>query len=353
MEYMSAKEAAENWGISQRRVAVLCSEKRIPRATMIGNMWLIPKNSVKPEDGRSLRYVNESKAKPFIKWAGGKSQLLTVFRKFYPSGLGTTIKKYAEPFVGGGAVLFDILTNYNLNEVYICDNNSELITTYLVLRDNIDDLIDLLSEYQSVYLPLSNDLRKSYYYKKRMRFNELKHRNEADIEIASLFIFLNKTCFNGLYRVNSKGEFNVPIGAYKNPTICDEINLLRVSKILTKVNIETGDYRISRDFIDSDTFVYIDPPYRPLSSTSSFTSYTSNSFNDKDQIELSEFVHEISDLGAFILASNSDPKNTDPKDNFFDDLYSDMKIERISASRMINSDGKGRKRISELLIRNY
>lgn len=353
MNYMSAKEAAELWGISQRRVAILCSEQRVPNAEMVGNMWLIPKDAEKPTDGRSVRYMKDKKMKPFVKWAGGKGQLIDEIKKQYPEGLGDTIRKYAEPFVGGGAMLFDILNKYELDEIYISDTNAELINTYCVLRDDVDGLISLMLQYQKTYIPLGDDLRKEYYYEKRARFNELKRRGVLKLEMAALFVFLNRTCFNGLYRVNSKGEYNVPMGSYKSPLICDEDNLRLVSSALSKVTIVCGDYRKSNDFIDNNTFVYFDPPYRPLNETSSFTSYTENSFDDKAQAELATYIQQLSDRGAYVVASNSDPKNTNPDDDFFDVLYSKMKIMRIYASRMINSNANSRGKISELLIRSY
>lgn len=320
---------------------------------MIGNMWLIPKSAEKPIDGRGLRYTKEKMMRPFVKWAGGKTQLIATIKKQYPKGLGDTIRKYAEPFVGGGAVLFDILKDYELDEVYISDTNAELINTYLVIRDDAHSLVALLLQYQDEYIPLCDDLRKEYYYKRRIRFNELKRQNVLDTETAALFIFLNKTCFNGLYRVNSKGEYNVPIGSYKAPLICDEDNILQVSKALMKVTIICGDYRKSDAFIDSNTFVYFDPPYRPLNATSNFAAYTENPFDDKAQAELALYIRQVTERGAFIVASNSDPKNADPNDNFFDVLYSDMRIKRIFASRVINSNASSRGEISELLISSY
>ena len=172
-------------------------------------------------------------------------------------------------------------------------------------------------------------------------------------ELAALFIFLNRTCFNGLYRVNSKGEFNVPQGSYKNPCICDEDNLRAVSEKLQNVQIICGDYKESVKFIDKNTFAYFDPPYRPLTVSSSFTSYTQDGFSDRDQIELARFIDELSKRGVFIVASNSDPKNTNETDDFFDKLYAQHKIFRISASRAINSIGNGRGKINELLIASY
>lgn len=291
--------------------------------------------------------------KPFVKWAGGKAQLLCEIRKHYPEGLGTAIRRYAEPFVGGGAVLFDILNHYKMDAIYISDINSELINSYRVVRDDIAPLISLLKAYQKDYLPLSEDKRKLYYYEKRDRYNALKRDEILDVEMASLFIFLNKTCFNGLYRVNAKGEYNVPMGSYKAPLICDEENLKAVSKGLAKVQIECADYRQSDAFIDLNTFVYFDPPYRPLNATSSFTAYTKDSFDDISQKELAEYIRQLSQRGVRVVASNSDPKNTVADDDFFDKLYASMKIMRIPASRMINSNASSRGKINELLIRNH
>lgn len=350
MDYISARDAASQWGISQRRVAVLCAEGRIPNAERIGNMWLIPKNCDKPSDGRADRYSKDKKLKPILKWAGGKGQIIDELRKYYPPELGVSIKKYAEPFVGGGAVLFDILSNYDIDEVYISDINRELINTYCQIRDNVDKLIDILSIYASEYIPLNEIERKQYYYKKRNRFNELKASSLEGVELAALFIFINRTCFNGLYRVNRNGAYNVPMGAYKKPLICDEENIRRVSDALSHVTIVCGDYRLSNEFIDNKTFVYFDPPYRPLDETSNFTSYNESKFTDEDQRILAEYIKEVATRGAYVVASNSDPKNANPEDNFFDDLYCSMTIERIYASRMINSKASARGKISELVI---
>lgn len=356
MEVMSAKEAANKWGISQRRVAILCSENRIPKAQIKGNMWLIPTNAQKPIDARSTRYSKseEKTVKPFLKWAGGKGQLLSEIEKYYPFEEGN-ITKYAEPFVGGGAVLFDILSKYDLDEVYISDINFELINTYRVVRDNVDSLIKLLYTMQSEFISLDTNNRKLYYMEKREHFNYLKvNENESNnIEKAALMIFLNKTCFNGLYRVNKNGLFNVPMGSYKNPLICDENNLRAVSKKLQSVTIVCGDYRESADFIDENTFVYFDPPYRPITDTASFTAYTENLFNDEEQIELARFVDNMCRKGAKIIISNSDPKNSNTNDNFFENIYSSYKIKRVDATRMINCKSKARGKIKELLISTF
>ncbi len=357
MDYISAKDAAHKWGITQRRVAVLCSENRINGASVVGNMWLIPKEAEKPIDGRSLRYMNSqnNRLKPFVKWAGGKGQLLSNIRKTYPVELGRSMNKYAEPFVGGGAVLFDILASYELDEVYISDINAELINTYCIIRDNVDGLISELAKMQSEYVPADTEVRKEYYYEKRERFNFLKMsgNDSNNVELASLFIFLNKTCCNGLYRVNRKGLYNVPMGAYKNPCICDEDNLWAISKALQNVTVVCGDYRESKKFIDANTFVYFDPPYRPLTETASFTSYTEGCFDDNAQVALAKYVEHLDALGAKVIVSNSDPKNVDSEDNFFDVLYSAHKIYRLQATRMINSNSAARGRINELLIVNY
>lgn len=302
----------------------------------------------------SLFEKDKIECKPFIKWVGGKGQLLSEINKLYPVELGKNINKYAEIFVGGGAVLFDILSKYKLDEVYISDKNLELINTYKSIRDNVDILIKSLKGMEEQYIPLDNENRKDYYYKKREEYNSLKINSEVNnIEKAVLFIFLNKTCFNGLYRVNKKGEFNVPMGAYKKPKICDEENLKNDSLALKKVKIIYADYRESESFIDEKTFVYIDPPYRPLNITSSFTSYTENDFNDKEQIELAEYINVLNKKGAKIVISNSDPKNNDIDDNFFDKLYKNYNINRVKATRMLNSNASLRGAINELLITNY
>lgn len=317
--------------------------------------WVIPADAEKPEDVRSTRCIRrDGKAiKPFLKWAGGKGQLLKEIERYYP--FGCDIKKYAEPFVGGGAVLFDILSRFDVEEVYISDINAELINTYRIIRDEIDQLIGLLSIYQLEYTPLDTGSRKDYYKKKRERFNDLKvNKNDrGNIEKAALMIFLNKTCFNGLYRVNKKGLFNVPMGAYKNPLICDDNNLRAVSEKLRTVTIVCGDYRQSADFIDEHTFVYVDPPYRPITDTSNFTAYTETLFGDKEQIELARFVEEMHRKGAKIVISNSDPKNSDTEDDFFDTIYAVHNIRRVEATRMINCNRETRGRIKELLISNY
>lgn len=294
--------------------------------------------------------MNYTSVKPFIKWAGGKSQLLNEIRAKYPEN----IDKYCEPFVGGGAVLLDVLANCHPGEVMINDINPELTNTYAQIKNSVYELIEMLSEMQARFWEKDDTDRKVMYLANRERFNDIKvnGNEQIDLEKAALFIFLNKTCFNGLYRINSKGLFNVSMGAYKNPPICDAENLKLISMLLQNVQIRCGDYSKCVDFIEENTFAYIDPPYRPLTETASFTSYSETEFGDKQQIELGRFVDEISAKRAKVVVSNSDPKNSDENDNFFDELYSSYTIMRVSAKRMINSKASSRGSINELLISN-
>lgn len=291
-----------------------------------------------------------SRIKPFVKWAGGKNQLLHEIRKKYPA----RVEKYCEPFVGGGAVLFDVLQSFKPEEVLINDINQELINTYMQIKEQPLPLLKLLSDLQQKYYLLNESEKKEMFYAKRDNFNSLVcgASHNSDCEKAALFIFLNKTCFNGLYRVNSKGLFNVPWNKANKPLICDSENIKNCSALLRKVKITAKDYTTCKDFIDENTFVYIDPPYRPLSQTSSFTAYSKDQFTDTQQVELGGFITDIAQRGVTILASNSDPKNTDQNDDFFDNLYSNFDIKRIQAIRAINSNGQQRSAINELLISN-
>ena len=294
---------------------------------------------------------NEQKCKPFLKWAGGKGQLIEEIKKFYP--FNDKINKYAEPFIGGGAVLFDILNKYDLKNIYISDINKELLNCYTVIKENVALLITLLKRMEIEFLDKIEDERKIYYYTKREEFNFLKKElNKNSIELAALMIFLNRTCFNGLYRVNKKGNFNVPMGNYKMPKICDEENLINISQKLQNVNIVYGDYKNSYNFIDENTFVYFDPPYRPLNKTASFTSYTEFSFEDREQKELSEYFELLNKKNAKLLLSNSDPKNENIDDDFFDELYKNFIIKRVKSQRAINSKGSNRGKITEILVSN-
>ena len=288
------------------------------------------------------------KLKPFIKWAGGKGKLLPQIRQMYPQGLGKTITKYAEPFVGGGAVLFDIISTYRLEQIYISDINKNLINTYNTVKNNHKELIEILSYIETQYLSLNADMQKKFYYLKRDEYNNMY--NTCNIQKAALLIFLNKTCFNGLYRVNKNNMFNVPAGKYKNPKIYSIENISAISEALKYIDIIAESYTNVYEFADEKTFIYFDPPYRPLTNTSSFTAYTDNNFGDKEQISLAEFIEKIEKKGTYILLSNSDPHNIDNSDMFFDNLYCKKKINRIYAPRMINSKGNNRDYISSSLI---
>ncbi|EKF48448.1 DNA adenine methylase [Thermosipho africanus H17ap60334] len=297
-------------------------------------------------------FTYEKKAKPFLKWAGGKTQLIKEIDKRLPSMLkkGKPMR-YIEPFVGSGALLFHLLNNYKIKEAYIIDINENLINLYLVIKNNVFELIEQLKSFADEYKSLSENKRKEYYYLKREEYNQEK---EDKIKKAALLIFLNKTCFNGLYRTNKKGEFNVPFGKYKNPKILDQENLIAVANKLKNVNIYSGDFEISKNFpLDEETLIYFDPPYRPISKTSSFTSYSANDFDDNEQIRLKKFFDYVTSKGAKAILSNSDPKNFDPNDSFFDNLYKNYIIERIFAKRSINSNSEKRGYIREILIRNY
>ncbi|MGE5629736.1 MAG: DNA adenine methylase [Caulobacteraceae bacterium] len=303
----------------------------------------------------AINYKSFEWAKPFVKWAGGKGQLLDTFKHYYPLSLHEgNIRRYIEPFVGGGAVLFDILQKYAIEEAIIFDINKDLINTYIVIKNNVDNLVDYLSNIEYKYLKMDKNARKEMYYKVREAYNSRTIlNNQPDIERAGQFIFLNRTCFNGLYRVNRGGLFNVPVGNYKNPTICDRRNLYSVSSLLQRVQIFTGDYRESRKYADRNTFIYFDPPYRPLNVTSSFTSYSKFDFTDEDQVQLACFFEEMNETGALLMLSNSDPKNENPDDDFFDEIYGKFYIHRIRAKRAINSNGERRGFVSELLVTNY
>ncbi len=308
-----------------------------------------------------LKYDNNLGAKPFLKWAGGKSQLLNTIEDKFPTEIKKSrkINKYFEVFVGGGALFFHLMNNYEVKESYLFDINKELILTYNVIKKSPKELIKLLSSLQEEYVPLEQDDRKEYYLNIRNLFNEsLKdfdydNYSEGHVVRASQVIFMNKTCFNGLFRLNRHGEFNVPHGRYKNPLICDDKNIKAVSKTLKNTHIINGNYYDSEELIDDESLVYLDPPYRPLSSKSNFTTYAGFEFTDEHQIELADFYKRISDKGAKAILSNSDPKNEDENDNFFDDLYGDFTIDRVLAKRSINSNGKKRGQINEILVRNY
>lgn len=276
---------------------------------------------------------------PFIKWAGGKSQLLCQINSLIPK----KFSRYFEPFLGGGAVFFYLICKKNLKfNGYLSDINCELIDTYNAIKNNVDELILILQVHQKQFEKSPYE----YYYKIRSR---IKFSNTT--EIAARFIFLNKTCYNGLYRVNKKGLFNVPMGRYKRPLICDANNLRNTSTLLNNsdVHIESSDYiRMLNKYAQAGDFIYIDPPYDPTSSTSNFTSYSNNKFTEQDQKNLASVFKDLTHEGCKVLLSNS---NTD----LIKELYSDFLngSAKINVIRAINSNGSRRSGHQELLIRNY
>jgi len=286
-------------------------------------------------------------AKPFLKWAGGKTQLLEEISKRLPREIWTgQIETYVEPFVGGGALFFLIAQKYSeIKRFVLFDINDDVINSYNAIKREAKSLIRELHHLEDEFLPLDKEARERFYYDIRAQFNH-------DRDSAKL-IFLNKTCYNGLYRVNRRGRFNVPFGDYKNPRICDPKNLLSVAALLERAEILSGDFTESDPYIDEHTFVYLDPPYRPLTATASFTSYSKDSFSERDQIRLAEFCRKIDAKGVKFLLSNSDPKNEDPKACFFEEHYGRFTIDTVTAARAINCKASRRGQINELLITNY
>jgi DNA adenine methylase len=307
-----------------------------------------------------IKDINSFSAKPFLKWAGGKRQLLLKFRELYPPQLKKkNIKTFYEPFLGSGAVFFDVVKNYDIRSAYLFDINEELILTYKVIQKDVHNLMDFLSKYNKVYINLSKTEQKQYFYEQRQNYNlqrfniDYNKYSENWVPRAAQVIFLNRTCFNGLFRVNLKGEFNSPVGDYLNPKILDAENLIAVNKALEIAEIKKADFTDVIKDLKSNSFIYFDPPYRPISKTSNFTSYSKHEFTDNEQIKLANLFSKLDREGAKVMLSNSDPKNTDPSDNFFDDIYNKYNIIRIPAKRIINSDSSKRGIINEIVVTNY
>jgi len=291
-------------------------------------------------------------AKPFLKWAGGKTQLITEIEKNLPYSVIDKKFTYIEPFVGSGAVLFWMLNKFaTLEKAIVNDINKDLINTYKTIQSIPKELISILEILQGEYHSLENSTedKKAYYYQKRELFN---NRKQSQTEHSALFIFLNRTCFNGLYRVNKKNEFNVPIGSYKKPTIYDKSNILIVSEALQKVELLCGDFEQTINYTSSNTLFYFDPPYKPLNETSCFNSYAKDEFNDNEQIRLKNFCNRLDNLGHNWILSNSDVKGKNSEDNFFDNLYAEFIIKRVDAKRSINVNPEKRGFLKELLIIN-
>lgn len=298
-----------------------------------------------------MKHQEANNAKPFVKWAGGKTQLLSDIESRLPKHMLSKANiTYVEPFVGGGAAVFHLLKKYpNIKKAVINDINPRLITTYKVIKSKPDALIKELLSLQKKYIPRNHEDRTAMFLEQRSRFNKGKL---TDVQTAALFIFLNRTCFNGLYRENSKGEFNVPHGRYANPLICDKDTILADSEVLQRVEILCGDYAKTLKYAGNNTLYYFDPPYKPLSDTSSFNSYVKEVFDDKEQIRLRNFCNAVSARGSSFILSNSDVKSTNPKNDFFDVLYANYAINRVYANRMVNANPEKRGKLSELLITN-
>ncbi len=266
---------------------------------------------------------------PIVKWVGGKRQLMFELLKNMPKNYN----RYFEPFIGGGALFFELQPD----NAYISDMNKELINLYQVVRDNVNELIVDLQKH---------DISKEYFMEIRNIDRTKEYKNWSNIQKASRFIYLNRTCFNGMYRVNSQGQFNVPFGYYKNPKIVDENNLINCSNLLQRTEIKHADFSEILKNIKKGDFVYFDPPYVPLSETSSFTSYTKDGFDMDMQFKLKDVCDELDSMGVKFLLSNSDTK-------LVNELYENYNIKKVYASRQINANADGRGKITEVLVRNY
>jgi DNA adenine methylase len=246
-----------------------------------------------------------------------------------------------------------------MKQSIISDANEELVLTYRVVKDDVEALISRLQQYQNAYDILDDSGRDAMYFKIRSDLNaerkgfDFTTYGPAWVNRAATLLFLNKTCFNGLFRVNSKGEFNVPFGKYTNPSVVNALNLRKASAVLARTTILHGDFSQCMEHVSDRSFVYLDPPYRPLNATSKFTSYSQDGFGDADQVRLRDFFAEADLRGAKVMLSNSDPKNENPDDHFFDDLYQAFIIDRVKAKRAINRDADKRGSINEIIVRNY
>jgi len=339
---LTVKDVAEYLQMSKEKVYKLAQQGKIP-VSRIENQWRFRLNKInawlEANELGSFSVVSETatlqtpiKAEPFLKWAGGKSQLLKQYEVFFPDNFNN----YLEPFVGGGAVFFHLFSTGRITldkKVILIDSNEELINCYKVIKEDVERLIKILCSVK--------------YRNEKNNFYKIRIEEPIDsFERAARTIYLNKTCFNGLYRVNSKGKFNVPFGSYKNPLICNKENLRAVSKALQSVDIKLDDFSLCINFAHKNDFIYFDPPYQPLSQTSSFTGYTKGLFRENDQERLSDVFRKLDKIGCKVMLSNSDTK-------FVRKLYKDFRIETVLAKRAINCKPSGRGEISELVILNY
>lgn len=304
-------------------------------------------------------------AKPFLKWAGGKRNLLpTLVENLPPKMVNREINNYIEPFLGGGSVALYFIQNQNFDKIILNDINTSLINTYIVVQKDVERLLQKLIKYEDFYLMQDAEGRKEEYYLKREKFNELKFEvpylegkviDDKSIELAAHFIFLNKTCFNGLYRENLSGRFNTPHGRYKKPVIADVENLKACSKVFQNAKFTSVDFETLSSYVEPNTFVYLDPPYRPLDAAQkNFNGYSKGSFDDGEQKRLAKWCEYLNQEQALFMLSNSNPKVSNPEDTFFDDIYKEFNInEDITAARTISAKGTTRKPVKEILVTNY
>lgn len=329
MELLSAKSVATKWGISQRRVIVLCSEGRIPNAQIVGNSWVIPKNAVKPSDARK-KIKKKDMPRPFLKWAGGKSRIAREIVKEFPK-----FNKYYEPFLGSGAIYFEVTPQNGI----LNDLNSNLINVYKHIKDQPEKIIQEMDSIQKQYNSLKTDKEKEeLYYSLRDEYN----KKEKSIKKSALLIFLNKAGWNGMYRENSKGEFNIPFGKRKQLSIYDKDNILKVSKSIQEMHFMSGNYADAVKDAKAGDLIYFDPPY-----FETFSDYQKQGFTDNNQKELHDLAVELSQRGCYVAISNSNCNKTI-------DLYSDFKrIIEIPITQTIGSKASSRKVITEVLILNF
>lgn len=304
-------------------------------------------------EGKAVKRVL---ARPFVKWAGGKGSLLSTLEKMLPADFDEQENvTYIEPFVGGGAMLFHMLRHHKcIKKVVINDINPDLIHCYRLIKDNPEALIERLRQLEHNFFHEDIHDKRDLYYAYREQYN----RDDIEIDArAALFIFLNHTCFNGLYRVNASGKFNVPMGRYKHPIICNEELIIADHKVLNSVDVSIkspGGYKqVLRNTKSSNyVFVYLDPPYRPLLNNNNFKDYSNSPFGDREQEGLKKFCDKLWKRDCRIMISNSDSRNEDGS-SYFEQLYDNYEIHRILAPRFINANGNNRVKLNEILIRNY
>ena len=270
----------------------------------------------------------------FVKWAGGKTQLIEQFIPLFPK----KFNRYLEPFVGGGAVAFYILQKFKPKEVFLSDINEELINAFNIIKTDVDRLIVELKKHKKYHSADYN----SYFYEIR----KVAPKDLPELERAARFIYLNRTCFNGLYRVNSSGQFNVPIGSYKNPDVIQEEKLKKISKLLQNVTIKVMSFEKVLNLAQKEDFIYFDPPYYPLKRGKSFTTYTKDNFLEKEQKLLANVFKKLDQRGCSVMLSNSDTE-------FIKELYPNYDISIVKARRLINSQANGRGEINKIVVRNY